>query len=95
MITDHVADGVVKTFAGRTVVDRLSFQVQPGEVFALLGPNGAGKTTVVRMLVGIIRPDHGDIAVTLDGSTGTALPAERTGYLPEDRGLGRSPASTR
>ena len=84
----HV-DGVVKTFAGRSVVDRLSFQVQPGEVFALLGPNGAGKTTVVRMLVGIIRPDHGDIAVTLDGSTGTALPAERTGYLPEDRGLYR------
>jgi sodium transport system ATP-binding protein len=48
--------------AGRTsivAVDRLSFTVPAGEVYGLLGPNGAGKTTTIRMIVGLLRPDHG------------------------------------
>lgn len=40
-------------------VDRLSFQVQPGEVYGLLGPNGAGKTTTLRMIIGLLTPDEG------------------------------------
>ena len=40
-------------------VDRLSFRVEPGEVFGLLGPNGAGKTTTLRMIVGLLQPDEG------------------------------------
>src|SRR5918995_6851425 len=40
-------------------VDRLSFTVSAGEVYGLLGPNGAGKTTTIRMIVGLLRPDHG------------------------------------
>lgn len=40
-------------------VDRISFAVPPGEVYGLLGPNGAGKTTTIRMIVGLLRPDHG------------------------------------
>lgn len=40
-------------------VDHLSFQIHPGEVFGLLGPNGAGKTTTLRMVLGLLEPDHG------------------------------------
>lgn len=80
---------VHKSFAGRTAVDGLSFEICQGEVFALLGPNGAGKTTTVRMLVGIIQPDGGMIEVHLDGAVARRLPPQRTGYLPEDRGLYR------
>ena len=82
-------DRVSKSFAGRRAVDDLSFKVRRGEVFALLGPNGAGKTTTVRMLVGVIRPDHGSIIATVEGRTTDALPAASVGYLPEDRGLYR------
>lgn len=80
---------VCKSFAGRPVVDHLSFEVRRGEVFALLGPNGAGKTTTVRMLVGIIRPDEGRLETSLGGNSTSALPPHSTGYLPEDRGLYR------
>jgi ABC-2 type transport system ATP-binding protein len=80
---------VTKAFAGAVAVDRLSLQVNAGEVFALLGPNGAGKTTTVRMLVGIIRPDAGRIEMCVDGREKQRPPPERTGYLPEDRGLYR------
>lgn len=82
-------DRIAKTFAGRRAVDDLSFQVLPGEVFSLLGPNGAGKSTTVRMLIGVIRPDEGEIAVSLDGKVSGVLPAARSAYLPEDRGLYR------
>jgi sodium transport system ATP-binding protein len=46
---------------GRCIVavDRLSFSVNPGEVYGLLGPNGAGKTTTIRMIIGLLRPDNG------------------------------------
>ena len=69
--------GITKSFAGRPVVDRLSFEVRPGEIFALLGPNGAGKTTVVRMLLGIIAPDEGRIEASLDGASDHRLPPVR------------------
>ncbi len=81
------ANEITKRFGAVTAVDGLSFGVQRGEIFALLGPNGAGKTTMVRMLIGIIRPDAGSIRfLTGDAPTNT-LPAQHTGYLPEDRGL--------
>jgi ABC-2 type transport system ATP-binding protein len=54
---------LVKTYAGRTVVDGLSFSVQTGEVFALLGPNGAGKTTTVEILEGYRHADAGYVRV--------------------------------
>jgi len=88
-------DHVGKSFGDRQAVEDLSFTVRRGEVFALLGPNGAGKTTTVRMLVGVIRPDGGRIVVTLNGRTSDVLPADATGYLPEDRGLYRDIAVLR
>ena len=55
---------VVKTYAdGFRAVDGISFRAEPGQVVGLLGPNGAGKTTAIRMLVGLIRPDAGEIFV--------------------------------
>lgn len=83
------ADGITKRFANRDVVERLPFTVRRGEVFAPLGPNGAGKTTCVRMLAGLIRPDAGRIAVSIDGRVTAALPPAHSAYLPEDRGLYR------
>ena len=59
------AHELTKVIGRRTIVDRVSFDLFPGEVFGFLGPNGAGKTTTIRMLVGLIRPTEG--AVTICG----------------------------
>jgi ABC-2 type transport system ATP-binding protein len=59
-----VVNDVVKTYGdGFRAVDGVSFRAEAGQVLGLLGPNGAGKTTVIRMLVGLIRPDSGSIFV--------------------------------
>ena len=50
-----------KQYGGKTVVDRLSFYINPGEVVGLLGPNGAGKTTAFYMTMGLIEPDFGQV----------------------------------
>ncbi|MBI5170781.1 MAG: ATP-binding cassette domain-containing protein [Candidatus Eisenbacteria bacterium] len=78
---------VRKTYDDRVVVNDVSFEVQPGEIFALLGPNGAGKTTLIRMITDIIKPDGGQILMNgqpLAGSGRTKI-----SYLPEERGLYR------
>jgi ABC-2 type transport system ATP-binding protein len=79
-------DRVVKRFAGHTAVNNLSFTVPPGGVFGLLGPNGAGKSTTIRMMMDIIEPDEGSIALLGERSSRRDLSA-RVGYLPEERGL--------
>src|ERR1051326_2686323 len=50
-----------KTYRHRRVVDDVSFRVEPGEIVGLLGPNGAGKTTSFLMVLGMVRPDEGDV----------------------------------
>ncbi|MBR4674049.1 MAG: LPS export ABC transporter ATP-binding protein [Victivallales bacterium] len=55
------AEGLVKVYGGRRVVNNVSIEARPGEVVGLLGPNGAGKTTTFYMIVGLIRPDGGSI----------------------------------
>jgi lipopolysaccharide export system ATP-binding protein len=54
-------DSLVKEYRGRRVVNRVSIFVQPGEIVGLLGPNGAGKTTTFNMVVGVVRPDQGNV----------------------------------
>ncbi len=82
-----VVDEVWKRFGRTDVVRGLTFEVRPGELMGFLGPNGAGKTTTMRMILDIIRPDRGTIAV-FGGSPGVDHQS-RVGYLPEDRGLYR------
>ena len=76
---------VTKAYSGRTVVDGVSFSIEPGETFGLVGPNGSGKTTTIRMALDIIRPDAGTVALMGGPPTREAL--SRVGYLPEERGL--------
>jgi lipopolysaccharide export system ATP-binding protein len=76
-----------KSYRGRKVVNDVSLEVQQGEVVGLLGPNGAGKTTTFYILVGLARPDSGQ--VLLDGENITDLPMylrARNGisYLPQE-----------
>jgi len=59
--------GIAKSFKGRKVVDGVSFDVEPGRVVGLLGPNGAGKTTSFYMVVGLVVPDEGEIALGENG----------------------------
>jgi drug efflux transport system ATP-binding protein len=54
---------VTKRFGEFTAVDRVSFDIHPGEIFGFLGPNGSGKTTTIRMMLGLIRPTSGTIDV--------------------------------
>lgn len=76
---------LTKSFDAKIVLDDLSFEVKKGEVFGLLGPNGAGKTTMIRIILDIIRADHGEIKIF--GEKFDENLKERIGYLPEERGL--------
>lgn len=76
------AEGLVKSYNGRTVVQDVSFRVDDGEIVGLLGANGAGKTTSFRMTVGMIEPDAG--AVRFLGRDITRLPM----YKRARRGIG-------
>ncbi|MEO3945447.1 ABC transporter ATP-binding protein [Gorillibacterium sp. CAU 1737] len=55
--------GVTKRIGGKTLVDKVSFEVPKGEVFGFLGPNGAGKTTTIRMMVGLMSMTEGDVLI--------------------------------
>jgi len=78
-------DHVTKTFGEHRAVDDLSLQVPAGTIYGFIGPNGSGKTTTLRMIMHILHPDSGDIAVLGERSLEAA--SDRVGYLPEERGL--------
>jgi ABC-2 type transport system ATP-binding protein len=78
-------DHITKRFGATVALDRLAFEVAPGEVFGFLGANGAGKTTTMRICLGILRPDEGEIR--WQGTPTADLPRRTWGYLPEERGL--------
>jgi len=77
---------VTKRFGGKMAVDDVSFTVNPGEIIGFLGPNGAGKTTTLRMALGLIKPDEGEIKL-FGGQPGHESAFGRIGFLPEERGL--------
>mgnify|MGYP000491085083 CR=1 FL=1 len=87
------AQGLVKRFGGKPVVDGLSFEIQPGEVVGLLGPNGAGKTTAFYMTVGLIAPDEGQVFFKGEDVTHKPMHARAKmglGYLAQEPSVFRS-----
>src|ERR1044071_2552518 len=87
----HTAD-LVKKYGSRNVVNHVSFEVKQGEIVGLLGPNGAGKTTSFYQVVGLIKPDEGE--VFLDDVNITRLPMYKRakmgiGYLPQEASVFR------
>lgn len=71
-----------KRYRKRVAVDGVSFTVARGEVLGLLGPNGAGKTSVIKMMLGLVRPDAGEVMLLGRPNTDPRS-RERVGYLPE------------
>jgi len=87
-----VAHKLAKSFGRRSVVGDVSIAVRRGEAVGLLGPNGAGKTTVFTMIMGLVKPDAGEIR--LDGRPITHLPLFQRGqlgigYLPQEPSIFR------
>ena len=79
---------LTKIYGRQTAVDRLSFQVQEGEIFGFLGPNGAGKTTTLLMLLGLSQPSEGSALVCgLDPKRKARDVKQLVGYLPENVGF--------
>jgi lipopolysaccharide export system ATP-binding protein len=83
---------LIKTYSSRTVVNNVSISVEQGQIVGLLGPNGAGKTTTFYMVVGLIRPDSGE--VFLNDINITGLPMYKRaqmgiGYLPQEASVFR------
>lgn len=74
--------GLRKRYRRQTAVDDVSLTVGRGEVVGLLGPNGAGKTSVIKILLGLVRPDAGE-ALLLGRPAGDPRARARVGYLPE------------
>tara|TARA_B100001287_G_C22600874_1_gene490327 strand:- start:290 stop:1036 length:747 start_codon:yes stop_codon:yes gene_type:complete len=64
-----VANNIIKSYKGRKVVNDVSIEVSQGEIIGLLGPNGAGKTTTFYTIVGLIKPDNGNITINNDDIT--------------------------
>ena len=77
-------ENISKTFGKNLVVDNLSFEINKPDVFGLLGTNGAGKTTTIRMILGIINKDSGNITWN---DKNVERKNVRFGYLPEERGI--------
>jgi ABC-2 type transport system ATP-binding protein len=78
------ATELTRHFGEFVAVDRVSFQVAPGEIFGFLGSNGAGKTTVIRMLCGLLKPTSGSGTVAgFDVATGAAEIKTRIGYMSQ------------
>jgi ABC-2 type transport system ATP-binding protein len=79
---------LVKSFGAFTAVDHVSFDVQPGEIFAFLGPNGAGKTTTIKMLTTLLKPTSGNLAIDgLDPSRNQDDVRQRFGIVFQDPSL--------
>jgi ABC-2 type transport system ATP-binding protein len=78
-------DDLSKRYGDIVALDGLSFDVAPGQTFGFVGPNGAGKTTTMRIVLGVLAPDGGE--VRWNGRSIGAADRRRFGYMPEERGL--------
>jgi ABC-2 type transport system ATP-binding protein len=78
-------NGLVRRFGDVVALDDVSFSVQAGQMVGFVGPNGAGKTTAMRIALGVLRPDAGEVRWL--GRPVDAETRRRFGYMPEERGL--------
>lgn len=78
-------DGLSKSYGSRRALDGTSFDVRAGEIFGFVGSNGAGKTTTMRIILGVLAADSGE--VRWDGAPIGEDQRRRIGYMPEERGL--------
>ncbi|EPD84540.1 ATP-binding cassette domain-containing protein [Microbacterium laevaniformans] len=78
-------NGITKSYGVKRVLDDVSFRVPSGRLTGFVGGNGAGKTTTMRIVLGVLGRDSGE--VTLDGAPVTAADRRLFGYMPEERGL--------
>jgi ABC-2 type transport system ATP-binding protein len=76
--------GLTRRYGDLVALDDLSFTVREGQMFGFVGPNGAGKTTAMRIILGVLAPDAGE--VRWRGRPMTDEIRKRLGYLPEDHG---------
>jgi ABC-2 type transport system ATP-binding protein len=83
-----VTNQLSKQFGEKIAVDRVSFEVEGGEIFGFLGPNGAGKTTTIKMIVGLLEPTSGSIQVGgFDVREQPILAKAACGYVPDEPNL--------
>ena len=90
-LTIHT-NNLVKTYGSRTVVNNVSVEVKQGEIVGLLGPNGAGKTTTFYMVVGLIKPDEGEVFLNTEEITKQPMYKRAKmgiGYLPQEASVFR------
>ncbi len=86
MEKEILTKGLTKKFGNFLAVDNLNLEIERGEIFGLLGPNGGGKTTTIRMILGILKPQKGEIFVL-----GKKMPnlevLSKIGYMPQESAL--------
>ncbi len=86
MASKHVlvAKGLHRSYGSKVAVEDISLQIKRGQIYGLLGPNGAGKSTTIKMMVGLLKPDAGDVWLSSKKVTPTSKQAKRIiGYLAE------------
>ncbi len=84
-----VLSGVSKSFAGKAALHPFDLEIPAGKVTALIGPSGCGKSTILRLLVGLVEPDSGEITIEgerMSGDSALAL-RRKLGYVIQDGGL--------
>jgi len=74
---------LVKRFDGRTVLDNVTLEIPDGAVTAILGPNASGKTTLIKSILGLVRPDAGEIRLDNESIVGGWKYRSRVGYMPQ------------
>ncbi|MBN1365455.1 MAG: LPS export ABC transporter ATP-binding protein [Syntrophaceae bacterium] len=91
-MSNLLAKGLTKIYNRRKVVNQIDLSISPGEVVGLLGPNGAGKTTTFYMIVGLVKPDEGEIFLNGENITGFPMylrARKGLNYLPQEPSIFR------
>ena len=74
---------IEKSFGKFEVLKNISFNVEPGKITAIVGPNGSGKTTIIKSILGLVKPNNGDILVNGKSILGEYLYRKDIGYMPQ------------